>query len=334
MSLGLAPLAVMLLLGQTNVAADIAAGDKEFELPAVFAKRVPETVEDLKAIETHVRLLTKKVLPATVGIRIGQSSGSGVIIDAEGHVLTAGHVSGEANRDCTIILADGKKLKGKTLGANRSIDSGMIKITEKGEFPYLMMAKPASLKRGHWCLAIGHPGGFQTGRSPVVRVGRVLDVNANFLRTDCALVGGDSGGPLVDMNGQVIGIHSRIGGSITANIHVPVDTYRDTWERLAKAEIWGNNLFGGASDAYLGIQIDSESKTCKIQVVTPKSPAEKAGLQVDDVILAFDGQQVKSADEFLKIIRGKRPGNAVSFDVRRGETTIQVRVVLGKRPTG
>src|SRR5207249_1980480 len=106
--------------------------------------------------------------------------------------------------------------------------------------------------------------------------------------TDCTLVGGDSGGPLFDMQGRLIGIHSRISNSITANIHVPVDTYRDTWDRLAKAEVWGAGIGGRASaDAgYLGVECDdSNPKACKITRVITGSPAEKAGLKVGDIVV-------------------------------------------------
>lgn len=330
MSVGIAPWVVSLLvLGQASPAQT----DKDLDVPKAFSKKIPESVQELKEIEAHVRLLAKNVMPAVVGIRIGASSGSGVIIDAEGHVLTAGHVSGDPNRNCELILPNGRKVKGRTLGANHSIDSGMIKILDKGPFPFVEMAKSADLDRGDWCLAIGHPGGFQTGRSPVVRLGRLLDVTPKYLRSDCTLVGGDSGGPLFDMKGRVIGIHSRIGGAITANIHVPVDTYRDTFDRLVAAEVWGSRLFGGnASDAYLGIQMDPESKECKIQSVLAKSPAEKAGLKADDMIVKFDGRDIASRDEFLKLLQRKAPGNTVSLDVLRGEERLQLRVVLGKRP--
>jgi serine protease Do len=330
MSLGMAPMAVsLLLLGQAPV-----RGDKEFEVPVAFTKKVPESVDDLKAIEKHVRELTKKLMPATVGIQIGPALGSGVIIDAEGHVLTAAHVSGDPGRNCNIILPDGRRLKGKTLGANRTIDGGMILITEKAEFTHLEMSKSSTLKRGDWCLALGHPGGFQAGRTPPLRLGRILEVNPSYLRTDCTLVGGDSGGPLFDMTGKVIGIHSRIGERLTANIHVPVDPYRDNFDKLAKAEVWGSNNFGGFSEAFLGATMLNDAKLVKVQTVMPKSPAEKAGLKVDDLILKFDGQQVGSAAEFTKMLRRKNPGNEVSIDIRRGEETIQVRVVLGKGPPG
>ena len=92
------------------------------------------------------------------------------------------------------------------------------------------------LNSSAWCIAIGHPGGYKLGRTPVVRVGRILDVGKAMIQTDCTLVGGDSGGPLFDMFGRVIGINSRIGPNINYNIHVPVDTYHDTWDKLV---VWG-----------------------------------------------------------------------------------------------
>ncbi|MCL6480244.1 MAG: trypsin-like peptidase domain-containing protein, partial [Firmicutes bacterium] len=79
-----------------------------------------------------------------------------------------------------------------------------------------------------------------------VRLGRVQWRNENLIRTDCTLVGGDSGGPLFDMHGKVIGIHSRIGPSLATNLHVPVNTYRQTWDRLAQGEVWGGRNSRGA----------------------------------------------------------------------------------------
>jgi serine protease Do len=302
-------------------------------LPTVFQKTVPNSIDDLKTIQQHVQKVTTKVLAATVGVRIGPSSGSGVIIDASGYVLTAGHVSGEPNRDCEIILPDGKKYKGKTLGANRGVDSGLIKIVDEGTFPFAEMGDVTEVKKGSWCLAIGHPNGYQRGRAPVVRLGRVLDQTHDFLRTDCALVGGDSGGPLFDMHGRVIGIHSRIGGAMTSNIHVPVSVYRENWDRLANAEVWGSGLYVSTSaNAYLGVTMDTDKKGCKISVIAPQSPAERAGIQVDDQIVRVDGLLIQSADDLVHLIRGRRPGQEISLEVRRGATMLQIRVVLDKRP--
>jgi serine protease Do len=327
---GLLVIAAFLASSEARADADITS------LPAVFTKALPENKQDLKAIELHVKGLVKKTMPSTVGLMIGAAQGSGVIISKDGFVLTAGHVSGKPDRKCTVLMPDGRRLTGKTLWANHGIDSGLIQITDPGDYPFCEMARSADLKQGQWCMAIGHPGGFQKGRTPVVRLGRIQETGKTFLKTDCTLVGGDSGGPLFDMHGKVIGIHSRIGNLITANIHVPVDTYRETWDRLAMGEEWGKGPlfnFGTTSDAYMGLSLDPESKVCKILSVTPDSPAAKAGLRADDVVRTFDGKTIGTQDELLNLMQRKRPGNEVSLEIQRGDETIVLRVTLGKRPS-
>jgi serine protease Do len=145
-------------------------------------------------------------------------------------------------------------------------------------------------------MAVGHPKGYKTGRPPVVRLGRVQDNFRTLIRSDCTLVGGDSGGPLFDMNGKVIGIHSRIGPSITYNIHVPVDCYREDWDKFVAGEVFPNN-----ERPYLGVQGDPDGKECKILKVYPDSPAEKAGIKEGDIVLLFicrqEGQGLRGPGE-------------------------------------
>src|ERR1700758_5044418 len=117
------------------------------------------------------------------------------------------------------------------------------------------MGKSTSLTKGQWVVSIGHPGGFRPNRTPVVRLGRVLEANANLIVTDCTLVGGDSGGPLFDLDGKVIGIHSRISSGLAFNFHVPVDTYRTTWDRLVKGDVWG----GGRTGPYIGVVLNPDA---------------------------------------------------------------------------
>lgn len=318
---------VLVLLTNVSLFADTSA-------PAVFEKSQPENLQELKEIQKHVQELTKKLIPCTVGLQIGNASGSGVIIDKEGHVLTAGHVSGKPGQPVTIILHTGKKIKGKSLGANQGIDSGMVEITEKGDFPFVEMGTSADLKKGQWCLALGHPGGYHPGRSPVLRLGRILENGKFVLRTDCTLVGGDSGGPLFDVNGKVIGIHSRIGQSISTNLHVPVDTYRETWDRLVASESWGPNIFGGGNTkrGYLGVTLDTDASGCKIKEVTAKSPADNAGLKIGDVIVSLDGKKMDNTDDLSSFLGNKRSGTEVAVQILRGSETLSFKVTLGKRP--
>jgi serine protease Do len=287
--------------------------------PAALTKAAPENVEDLKAIQEHVKKVLERVVPATVGLRIGGAQGSGVIISKDGYVLTAGHVSGASGRDVTVILPDGKTVKGKTLGRNALADSGLVKITEERDWSFVEMGDSGELQKGQWCIAVGHPGGYKQGRTPVVRVGRV-HATGRFLSTDCALVGGDSGGPLFDMNGKVIGIHSRIGGKIESNMHVPVNIYKDEWVKLTNP-----------GDAYLGVELDSDAEDCKIGKVRAGTAAEKAGLKADDIITRFDGFKIEKAEDLRPRVEKKRPGDEVAIEVRRGEETLTLKAKLGQR---
>ena len=303
------------------------------DAPAL-GKPAPESLEDLKAIQSQLQKVLEKVVPCTVGVQVGGASGSGVIISEDGYVLTAGHVSGKPDQDCILILQDGKRLKGKTLGQNKGIDSGMIRITEEGKFPYLDMGKSADLKKGDWCISVGHPGGFIKGRSPVVRLGRVLDITSSVIRTDCTLVGGDSGGPLFDMDGKVIGIHSRIGGRVTDNFHVPVDTFRDTWARLSKGESWGGatDLFSSGTEPYIGLFLDPNVKNrCRVDYVIRNSPAEKAGIKVDDIVVKFGDDEINSPDELRNLFRKQKPGDQVVIEVKREDKVLAFKLTVGKR---
>jgi serine protease Do len=306
---------------------------KDKPLPEAFTKANPESVDDLKAIEGHVKEVLKKVIPATVCVQVGGASGSGVIVSEDGLILTAAHVSGQPGKDITVIMPDGKHLKGKSLGANTGIDSGMMKITEPGKYPFVEMGKVGDMKKNEWCICTGHPGGYKAGRSPVVRVGRILENTPTLVRTDCTLVGGDSGGPLFDMHGRVIGINSRIGPTITSNIHVPVDTFRETWTRLVSSELWGGRNGGSrtAGDPYFGFQLDQIDKDCKIIKVIKDSPAEKAGLKADDIIKKFEGKDVGDVEALRELFKKKKPGDKVQFEVEREGKTMTLEVTVGKQ---
>jgi serine protease Do len=291
-----------------------------------FDRQVPAGIKDLRAIQEQVKKVVAKTLPCTVCVRIGNAFGSGVIVSKDGYVLTAGHISGKPDRDVRVILSNGRVVAGKTLGSDVGIDSGMIRITDEGEWPFVEMGDAAKVKKGQWCIALGHPDGYKRGRPPVLRLGRVLENKSRVLRTSCALVGGDSGGPLFDLNGKVIGIHSRIGTGITFNLHVPVDTYRTTWDRLVKSEV-----LGGPSSPYIGVVLNSDEKECKIAEVEKNSPADKAGLRPDDVVIRFDKQKIADLEDLITQIHKHKPGDTVPLEVRRGKEVLNLKVVVGKR---
>jgi serine protease Do len=169
-------------------------------------------------------------------VEIGNGSGSGVVISADGLVLTAGHVVDTPHRDVRFTFPDGKSAKVKSLGIADESDAGLLRITDAGPWPYVELG---DLKEGHigeWVLALGHPGGFDLKRSLVVRLGRIIRLESDGLQTDCTISPGDSGGPLFDMAGKVIGIHSFISTSAADNYHVPVTSFSGELERLKGAQ--------------------------------------------------------------------------------------------------
>jgi serine protease Do len=311
----------------------------DMQLPAAFAKPVPETVEDLKQIQAHVKTLIDKVMPAVVNIKAGPAQGSGIVVTEDGFVLTAGHVSRNPGNPCTVTFSDGTEVKAKTLGWNKMLDCGMIKIVKEGKYPFCDMGKSGNLKKGDWCLAIGHPGGWKEGRTPPVRVGRIINPGGVLIQTDCTLVGGDSGGPLFDMQGRVIAIHSQIDQKIDKNLHVPVDLYREAWERLAEGEYWNDKTTTRVAkekekertpQARLGMTADASLPMCKVYEVRPDSPAEKCGLKKNDIITEVDGQKIGNYDDLLALLERHKPGDTIHIVVRRGEETLTLEAVLGK----
>ena len=220
---------ILLLLGMLTTTAWGQGG----LLISSLDKHVPQTLQDLRAIEQAAQQVAGVLVQCTVSVQIGASRGSGVIISEDGYVLTAAHVIGGPGRGVLIRLPDGRDFEGETLGVHTTADGGLVKISNPKDLPFAPMApEDQPLRPGQWCLAAGHPSGFMPARQPPVRLGRVIGAMPHVLRTECTITGGDSGGPLFDMKGQVIGIHSRIGEAFTDNFHVPVASFREAWPQL------------------------------------------------------------------------------------------------------
>lgn len=296
-----------------------------------FGDSSPKSVAQLREMQQRFREVAERAAPATVNIQVGNSQGSGVIVTRDGYIMTAAHVIGGANLDAIVVLNDGRSLKAKTLGLNRTVDSGLLKIVEKGKYPYLSPGESGNLKTGQWVMAIGHPGGLEPDRGLVYRVGRIFNNMPELISTDCSLVGGDSGGPLVDMDGNVIGIHSRIGQNLNSNIHVPVDIYNSEWDDLVSAKDWGRGIGGSnpANEPWLGL--DFENGTLKIETITSGGPAEKAGLKVDDLLLEFNGVRLTSQNRLRSVTRDLSPGAVVKVKYKRGEETLETDLTVGSR---
>ncbi len=294
-----------------------------------FRSITPASLEDAKAIERKVKTVVPRVSPAVVAVQVGGSSGSGVVVSKDGLVLTAAHVCDEPNRDVRFTFPDGKTARGKTLGTNHEMDAGMMKITGDGPWPHVEMGDSSEAHLGDWVLTLGHPGGFDPQRSRVVRLGRIIRAGSDALQTDCTLSAGDSGGPLFDMQGKVIGIHSRISESIAENYHVPIRTYRDTWDRLVKAENWGGEK--PSPRPWFGVRGTDDPAGCKLESVEEDAPAFKAGLKAGDVVRKINSQEVKDYATLKRFVADSKPGDEMTVEVQRDRQEVSLIVKIEAR---
>jgi serine protease Do len=197
------------------------------------------TVQEMKEMEAKVKAVVEKKTPAVVSLFAGRGTGSGVVVSADGLILTAAHVT-QGNEEMAVIFPDGKEARCKVLGANYERDLGLAKIIQPGPWPFAEVGDSDKLEVTTMVIALGHPGGYDVRRTPPVRIGRISATNFDgFLVSDCTLIGGDSGGPLFDLEGKVVGIHSSISEHLSFNRDAPVSAAKKDWERMLKGERWG-----------------------------------------------------------------------------------------------
>lgn len=295
------------------------------QLERVFNGRSPKA-SDLKAMQEHLQKLAEKVGECTVHLRMGDAHGSGTLVSPDGIVLTAAHVVGLPRELVIVHFQDGRAVMGHVLGVDLGHDIALVQLNERGPWPFLELARDATFSRGQWCAAAGHPGGFELERGVVFRVGRILHAG-NLLRTDCELIGGDSGGPLVDMQGRVIGVHSRIGISVLTNLHVPSNSVADSWDGMVSGKILRGR-------AHLGIKANKEAMDCVVTEVIRGSAAEEAGLAVGDQITHFDGQRIRRFAELMAIVQTREPGDRVTLGILRSGKELELDVMIGESHGG
>jgi serine protease Do len=303
----------------------------------------PTTVEGLLKMQKQVEEVVKKCLPATVAILTADGEGSGIVISKDGMILTAAHVIEKPGILVTIVFPDEKRthVLARTLGTDHASDTGLLKITKAGDYPFVEVGESGPLKMGEWVVALGHPGGYQFPRPPVARLGRILQPSASGaseLRTDCTLIMGDSGGPLLDLEGHVVGIHSKISIGSEENMHVPVDLFVRSWTRLARGDDWGGpvqvsvgpGLIPGqtGAPAWIGVSVEDDAsgqcRITKIGILHP--PSEKAGLKEGDVVTKFNGKAVANSAELADLLQTARVGRETSIDILRDGVKMTLKI--------
>lgn len=291
---------------------------------------VPESLEMLRLLQRQTQRVAARAGECTVSVQIGPAQGCGVIVTGNGYVLTAAHVAMRPNKPAVLTLADGRTVTATTRGMNRHVDAGMIKI-DPGQnggkpWPHATLGKSKDLRSGMWCIATGHPGGYDRKRGMVTRVGRILDVREDSLDTDCALIGGDSGGPLFDLAGRLIAIHSRIGNDVADNLHVPIDHYDEWWDRMSEGESWG---YLPGFKPVLGVKGNGTDEA-NVKIVYPGSPAAAAGIEQGDVIERFGDVPVTNFESLKNAVADTMPGERIKVWLRRAGSVVQVVVEIGR----
>lgn len=292
---------------------------------------VPASLDQLQIMEQQQRQVAQRAAKCTVSVRIGPAQGCGVIITDTGYIVTAAHVAMRPGEKAIITLDGGRQVTATTLGMNRNVDAGLVRIDPNQDggkpWPTASLGTSDDLVPGMWCIAMGHPGGYDASRGPVPRVGRLLEVRPDVVVSDCALIGGDSGGPLFNLAGELIAVHSRIGNEVDQNLHVPIDFYDTSWKRMAAGESWG---YLPKFKPTLGVSGNSALEQAVISRVSDGSPAERAGMRIGDVVTRFGKKQITNFESLKNAVADTMPGERVRVVVRRGPLTIDLFVEIGR----
>jgi len=298
-------------------------------------KKAPENRKDLETIQNAMQKELPQSRAATVCIDVGNGSGTGVIVSADGLVLTAAHVAEGVKRKVTVILEDGTRLEAKTLGLVADKDAAMIQITEKGTYPFVAIDRDNSTQLGDWVFALGHAGGFDKSRGPVVRLGRLVKIIGNTFQSDCILIGGDSGGPLFDLNGRLVGIHSRVGQELQSNMHVPMAVFLANWDGLTKGEFIGKGPYAQKPEKGKGVLgLASETRPeggLRVTKVVDKSPAQEAGIVEGDILHKLNGNPLEQHEQILDLLKEMTVGEEVTLEVEHAGKTENLTISLGER---
>jgi serine protease Do len=277
--------------------------------------------------------------------RRGQSAGSGFVIDPSGIVITNNHVIGDAN-DITVIFNDGRRLKAEVVGKDPKIDVAVLRVRSETPLKSVRFGDSDKARIGDWVMAIGNP--FGLGGS--VSIGIVSAKNRriesgpydNYLQTDAAINRGNSGGPLFNLQGEVIGINTAIlspsGGSVGIGFSVPSSLALPVIDQLRQ--------FGETRRGWLGVRIQNvddataealnlgRARGALIAGIDERGPARPAGLETGDVIVQFDGKDVRESADLPRIVANTPVGKEVDVRIMRRGREETRRVTLGRLEDG
>jgi serine protease Do len=277
--------------------------------------------------------------------RKSSSLGSGFIIDASGIVITNNHVVGDAN-DIVVILTDGRKLKAKVIGKDAKVDVAVLKVESDKPLPTVKFGDSDKARVGDGVMAVGNPFGLGETVTAGILSARNRNIDSgpydDFLQTDASINKGNSGGPLFNLAGEVIGINTAIlspsGGSIGIGFATPSNTVLPVIEQLQK--------FGETRRGWLGVRIQpvddaiaeslglDHAHGALIAGIDDKGPAKPAGIQAGDVVVKFDGKEVKESRDLPRLVASMAVGKTVDVVLVRKGQELTKSVTLGRLEDG
>ena len=316
----------------------------------------PDAVTESAALDAYSRVVVEvaerlapsvanlRVMRRTRGGQVPSGAGSAFALTPDGFLLTCAHVvtgrSGEARPSTgRASFVDGRELKFEVVGADRLSDLAVLRV-EGGELDPAVLGDAEGLRVGQLVVAIGNPNGFAgsvtagvvsaLGRSLPARAGRSVRFIDNVIQTDAALNPGNSGGALVDSRCRVIGVNTAVAG-VGLGLAVPING--------ATRQIVGALMTEGrVRRAYIGIAggprpLPPQARSrlgrqggVEVVEVVDGSPAERAGLRAEDLIVELDGQPIERVDEVQRLMTGQAIGQPVAVKVLRGERLLDLEI--------
>ena len=293
----------------------------------------------------HVPDFLRRLLPESPepdAQEIEQSQGSGFFISDDGYILTNAHVVASA-QSIQVRLLDRRVYSATLVGADKRADIALLKIEATG-LPAVRFGRPEGVAVGEWVVAIGSPFGFENSVTAgiVSAKGRVFPEESfvPFIQTDVAINPGNSGGPLFNLAGEVIGInaqiYSRTGGFMGVSFAIPIDIAMDIQAQLRSGgKVERGRIGVGIQEVTPALATAFGLSTLDgalVGMVEPKSPAQRAGVAVGDVIVRFGEAAIQRSDDLPRIVARVSPGREMPMEVIRAGVRQTLRVTLGQWP--
>lgn len=298
------------------------------------SRKLPEPDEMFDFFRRMVPPESQGMLPPKRG------QGSGFMISSDGYILTNTHVVDEVD-EVVVKLNDKREFRAKVIGTDKRTDVALLKINTH-DLPAVRIGDPNRLRVGEWVLAIGAPFGFENSATAgiVSAKGRSLPQEnyVPFIQTDVAVNPGNSGGPLFNLRGEVVGMNSQIisrsGGYMGLSFAIPIDVAMDIAEQLKTGGKVNRGRLGVViqevtADLAESFGLDSPHGAL-VADVEAGSPADKAGVQVSDIILKFDGKTINSSIDLPRLVGSTKPGAKSTLTIWRKGKQQELGVKVGE----